>query len=228
MPRLLPIALLMAASTGCGGALAAGAPDDPPEPTIATYADALSRGDADAALALEADAAHRGRALEDQRARMGDAREELAELGAAITSAPPSALRVHARIPVGGGELVVMARDPDGGWRVEGGVLGVPALVAPRDAVAALRSALARRDLRGIEEVLAQRTRAAWEEEVRRVIEQTSDPDALQIRVDGERAIVTTPDGVELELVREAEEWRVLDVRPTTAGEPMLRPPSNP
>src|SRR5687768_11650534 len=48
VPRMLPIALLMAASTGCGGALVAGAPDDPPEPMIATYADALSRGDAEA------------------------------------------------------------------------------------------------------------------------------------------------------------------------------------
>lgn len=212
------IALLTATSTGCGGALATGTPDDPPEPTVAAYADALTRGDAEAMTALEADAAHRGREVTDQHALVADAREELAELGRALAQAPPSAVRVHARAPVAGGEIVVMARDADGGWRIEGGVLGVPALVAPRDAVAALRSALARRDLRGVEEVLAQRTRAAWEDEIGRVIEQTSDPDALQIRVDGEHAIVTTPDGVEIELVREAEEWRVLDVRPTPAA----------
>lgn len=213
MPPRVSIALVAAVLTACGAGAQAGAPAEP-TPSITGYADALARGDAEATLAMEADSAHRGRDGAAQAARMEDARAELAALGSAMAEAPPAALREHARVPLASGELVVMARDPDGGWRIEGGVLGVPALVAPRDAIAALRSALARRDLRGVEEVLARRTRAAWEDEVARVVEQTADPDALQIRLDGDRAIVTTPGGVRIELVREADEWRVLDVQP--------------
>jgi len=154
------------AIVGCGGATMAAV--DPPEHAVRAYADALARGDAAGAHAMELESAHRDRDVDAQRARFDDAREELAQVGRALASAPPDATHAHARIALANGETVVLARDADGGWRIEGGVLGVPALVEPRDAVVALRGALARRHLRGIEEVLARRTRAAWEAEVAR------------------------------------------------------------
>jgi hypothetical protein len=46
------------------------------------------------------------------------------------------------------------------------------------------------------------------------VVEATTDPDALRVQVEGERALVVTPEGVEIELALEGEEWRVVDVRP--------------
>ncbi|UJR82649.1 hypothetical protein [Sandaracinus amylolyticus] len=211
--RPFPLVLVpILALVGCGGATATAI--DPPEPAVRAYAEALARGDAAGSYAMELETAHRDRDVGAQRARFEDARGELAEVGRALASAPAEATRAHARIALANGETVVLARDSDGGWRIEGGVLGVPALVEPRDAVIALRSALARRDLRGIEEVLAQRTRAAWEAEVARVLEQTDDEDALRVTVDGERAFVRTPGGIEIELAREGEEWRVVDVRP--------------
>ncbi|AKF04740.1 hypothetical protein DB32_001889 [Sandaracinus amylolyticus] len=206
----------MVAIVGCGGAMATAG--DPPERAVRAYAEALARGDAAGTYEMELDVAHRDRDVAAQRARFEDARGELAEVGSALASAPRDAMRAHARVALSNGETVVLARDSDGGWRIEGGVLGVPALVEPRDAVVALRGALARRHLRGIEEVLARRTRAAWEAEVARVLEQTADEDALRVTVDGERAFVRTPGGIEIELVREGEEWRVVDVRPIAAA----------
>lgn len=216
---ILGIALGAGGGSGCGATPAARAPEPGAREAARAYGRALAAGDLAGARALEAGG-------DDPRAEesggdagaAGDAHEELAEVGRALVEAPPSATREVARVPLVNGETVVLARDPDGGWRIEGGVLGVPALVSPRDAVAALRSALARRDLRAIEELLARRTRAAWEEELRRVIDQTADADALAIEVEGERAVVTTPDGARIELALEAEEWRVVDVRPSAGS----------
>jgi hypothetical protein len=181
------------------------------------YGEALSSGDADGAHGLELATAHRGRDVAAQAARIADAREELGRVGRALASAGDAVIRTRARIPLESGELVVLARAADGSWRIEGGTPGAPALETPRDAIAALRSALTRRDLRALEEMLAQRSRAAWEREVERVLEETGDLDALQIVIEGDRATVTTPDGAVIELARESGEWRLVEVRPMPA-----------
>lgn len=184
-----------------------------PEQTVHAYGEALARRDADATLALELVTAHRGRDARTQSAAFDSASEELAGLGAALTALDPARVLARARIPLRSGEVALLARAPDGSWRIEGGPALAPALASPEDAIAALRSALMRRDLRAIEEVLAQRTRASWEAEVARVIEETEDPEALRIEIEGDRARVITPDGAIVELAREADEWRVLDVQ---------------
>ena len=211
--RAAAVAILAAAVlAGCGGASAArrAAPD----PVVRAYGEALVAGDAARTLELELPTAHAGRDQEAQRAAFAGAERELAEVGAALVATAPARVRAHARIPLADGEAAVLVRGEDGTWSIEGGPIGAPALVSPRDAIASLRSALVRRDLRALEEVLAQRTRAAWEAEVARVIEETADPDALEIHVEGETARVVTPDGAIIELAREADEWRVVDVRP--------------
>jgi predicted nucleotidyltransferase len=100
----------------------------------------------------------------------------------------------------------------DGAWRIDGGVLDAAGLGSPLDAVAAFRRALMRRDLDGIERVLSRQTRAEWEEEVRRLVDATADPDDLEIEVQGNRAHVRTTGGGSIELIRESGEWRVVDV----------------
>jgi hypothetical protein len=207
-PRLLVLALALA---GCAHAYGR---TDPPAPVARAYGAALAEGDAAQSHALETAGAHRGRSVEAQRARIEDARAELADVGRRIAEGP---ITSRARIPLANGETVVLAWSADGTWRIEGGLAGAPALAAPTDAIAALRSALVRRDLPGIEETLARETRAAWEDEVTRVIDALEDPDALGIDVRGDRATVTTPDGSVVELAREADAWRVVDVRPGPA-----------
>jgi hypothetical protein len=100
----------------------------------------------------------------------------------------------------------------DGQWRIDGGVFDSAGLGTPLEAVASFRRALMRRDLSGIERVLSRQTRAEWEDEVRRLLESTADPDDLAVEIQGNRARVRVTGGGSIELVRESGEWRVVDV----------------
>lgn len=200
--------LLLALLTGCGG----GAADRGPSRTVARYAAALQRGDAQTAWRLLDQDARRGRSVEEHRALMTSNAAELRDQGEALArAAHPEATDAHARIELASGEVVVLVLE-EGGWRIDGGVLDAAGLATPQDAVAAFRRALMRRDLRGVERVLSRQTRAEWEEEVRRVVESTADPEDLEIEIQGDHARVRTTGGGLIELVRESGEWRVVDV----------------
>ncbi|HJL19337.1 MAG TPA: hypothetical protein RMH99_26970 [Sandaracinaceae bacterium LLY-WYZ-13_1] len=196
------------AALGCGG----GPRVEGPSPTIAAYARALERGDEDAAWALLDEDARRGRSEDEHAALMAQNAEELEAQGDALARAAGSdAVEARARVTLQSGETVVLVLE-DGRWRIDGGILDAAGLGTPRDAVAAFRRALMRRDLAGIERVLSRQTRAEWEEEVRRVVESTADPDDLEVEIQGNRARVRTTGGGAIELVRESGEWRVVDV----------------
>ena len=201
-----PALLLMLLLGGC----ASGPRVEGPALTVRTYASALSAGDARTAWALLHEDARGGRTEGDHAALMAQNAGELALQGRALAS---SAERVEARARVAlrRGETVVLVLE-DGAWRIDGGVLDAAGLGSPLDAVAAFRRALMRRDLDGIERVLSRQTRAEWEEEVRRLVEATADPDDLEIEVQGNRAHVRTTGGGSIELIRESGEWRVVDV----------------
>jgi hypothetical protein len=98
------------------------------------------------------------------------------------------------------------------GWTIDSGVLDAPVLRTPRDAVLALRQALQERNLRAIERVLARDTRAELEAEIDRFLGETADELDLEYEVRGNKAVVRTSSGREVQLVREAGEWRVRDV----------------
>ncbi|HEY8429968.1 MAG TPA: hypothetical protein VIL20_16410 [Sandaracinaceae bacterium] len=183
-----------------------------PERTVRAYAAALSRGDARTAWVLLDDEARRGRTEAEHAALMEQNAGELAAQGEALERATEGErVRARARVPLRSGESVVLVLE-DGEWRIEGGVLDAAGLGTPLDAVAAFRRALMRRDLLGIERVLARQTRAEWEDEVRRLVESTADPDDLEVEIQGNRARVRTTGGGSIELVRESGEWRIADV----------------
>ncbi len=185
-----------------------------PANTVRTYAQALSRGDAARAWALLDEDARRGRTATEHAALMTQNAEELAQQGQALDrAAGTDAQQARASVPLRSGESVLLVLE-DGGWRVEGGVLDSAGLGTPRDAVAAFRRALMRRDLDGIERVLSRQTRAEWEEEVRRLVDTMADPDDLEVEIQGNRAHVRTTGGGSIELVRESGEWRIVDVHP--------------
>lgn len=206
--RRAPIACIaLALCAGCAGGRVAS-----PADTVRRYAAALSRGDAETAWAMLDQDARRGRTEQEHAALMAQNAEELASQGEALErAATPDSVVAHARVPLRSGEAVLLVLE-DGEWRIDGGVLDAAGLASPLDAVAAFRRALMRRDLGGIERVLARQTRAEWEEEVRRLIEATADPDDLQVELEGNRAHVRTTGGGSIELVRESGEWRVVDV----------------
>ncbi|MGF1467731.1 MAG: hypothetical protein ACFCGT_16520 [Sandaracinaceae bacterium] len=213
MLRALASPSLVVLVAACAGARAQG-----PAATLEAYADALSTGDAEAAWQHLDDAARRGRQREQHAALMERNAAELRELGGTLAEAVGTdRVRTSARLRLGSGEEVRLVLE-DGGWRVDGGVLDAAGLATPRDAVAALRRALMRRDLEGLERVLSRQTRAEWEEEVRRIVEATADPDDLEVEVQGTQARVRTTGGGVIVLVRESDEWHVVDVQPGSVG----------
>jgi hypothetical protein len=101
----------------------------------------------------------------------------------------------------------------NGQWKISSGVFFHTALRTPQDTVSALREALARRSMPGFLRLLARSTRRELEHEITRLLEQTTNAEDLEVVIEGNHATIRTPGGGELRLVREADEWRVLDIR---------------
>ncbi len=208
MSRARWLLLFALAFVGCGG----GPREEGPSRAVERYAGALARGDAPAAWALLDEEARRGRTAARHGELMTANATELREQAEALArAAGAETIDAHARVELASGESVVLVLE-EGGWRVDGGVLDAAGLATPLDAVAAFRRALMRRDLPGIERVMSRQTRAEWEEEIRRLVESTEDPDDLEVELQGNRARVRTTGGGSIELVRESGEWRVVDV----------------
>jgi hypothetical protein len=185
-------------SVGCA---ARQAPD--PAQTTADLVAALRAGDADALAALTARS--RDAIVAAQAANV----TELRALGETLAHAPTERA---ARAWLSDGGAVSLVHE-DGSWRVDRGVLGRPVLARPEDAVVALHDALVRSRLGALTTLLARSPRAELEGELARWIDGTADPDALEVSVHGEAAMVLTPTGDHIELVHEGGEWRVVDVR---------------
>ncbi len=204
MKRVGWLLLLVA---GCGAPVV-----DGPTANVRAYADALQGRDPPAAWALLDEEARRGRTSAEHAELMAANAEELGQQARALIEAVDAdRVTARARIPLATGETVVLVLE-NGQWRIDGGVLDAAGLGTPLEAVTAFRRALMRRDLPGLERVLARQTRAEWEDEVRRLLESTVDLDDLQLEVQGNHARVRTTGGGTIELVRESGEWRVVDV----------------
>lgn len=197
-------AIIMA---GCGSAAV-----HSPRSALAQLGTALRDGDAERTWAmLDADA-RRGRDAQGHASLFAANRDELRDVGQSVLRTADRA-GVRATVRLASGEQVRLVLE-DGAWRIEGGVLDAVALTTPLDAVGAFRRALLRRDLPGLERVLARQTHAEWQDEIRRLLEATADPDDLEVELEGNRARVRTTGGGAIELVRESGEWHVVDVRP--------------
>lgn len=182
---------------GCGAA----APDA--HMARARLAESLAHGDA---LGLAALTESEPEVLAPS---LSDARAELAERGDALSRAP---LEETARLYLDSGSVVVLVRE-DERWVVDRGVLGVPALRTPTEALAAFAHALTRVRAARVTAVLSRGTRVLFAEELERWQRGLADVSAIPIVIEGERATATLPTGVWVDLVREAGEWRIEDVR---------------
>ncbi|MFO0710982.1 MAG: hypothetical protein U0353_14140 [Sandaracinus sp.] len=97
--------------------------------------------------------------------------------------------------------------------RVEAGILGLAALDTPERAIAALHRALSREIDSGPGALFTEEERRLWLEERTRYRDGTAQPDALDVRVNGDEARALTPLGDEIVLRREGAEWRVSSMR---------------
>ncbi|MFW6050967.1 MAG: hypothetical protein ACODAU_07325 [Myxococcota bacterium] len=211
-PRPLLLAPLLGCLIGGAAACARPAPEAPrPEDTLRAYVRAVRAGDARTAYALLAPETRAEVPFDAFADKMRENRKELEAQTEALERRAEQGIRPRARAHLAGSRSLVLVRER-GRWRVEAGVAETPSLHTPRDAVLALRRALAGRDLRGVERVLSRETRAELEADIRRFLDETADPLDLEYEVQGDRARVRTTAGREVHLVREAGEWRVVDV----------------
>jgi len=182
-----------------------------PAPTLAEYSRAVRAGDAEAVHALYDEETRAQVDADEVGALLEQNREELAQQLDAVDQARAEGVESRAVLALPGDERVVL-RIEDGAWVIEGGVLDVPALQTPQDAVLALRHAILRRSLRGLLRVLARAPRAELEAEMDRFLGDTEDELDLRTEIQGNIARVQTSGGRVILLVREAGEWRVVDV----------------
>jgi hypothetical protein len=203
--KLLP-GLALVLSSACGGSRSEG-----PAGTLEAYVAAVNGSDADGAYALLDDETRATVSREEFDALLAQNRAELVEQARHIGEATPAGVVATARVPLANGESIDLVLE-DGRWSIEGSFLGAPTLRTPRDAVLALRAALSRRSLRAVERVLARQPRAELEADIEALLEDTADDLDLSIEIRGDRARVRTTSGRELVLVREAGEWRVLEL----------------
>jgi len=179
-----------------------------PRPTLLALADALERDDDTAVVALGAPTARSGAAQVRPSAR--DERVALAER---LRNAPLEGRAAVTIRSAEGGSRTVLLVEENGRFVVEAGILGLPALDTPERAIASLHRALVREVSLGPGSLLASAERRVWLEERERYRDGTADPDALDVRVEGERATATTALGDEIVLVREGGDWRVVSMR---------------
>ncbi len=195
---------------GCGAAGAArGNPD--PRGTVGAWVRAVRAHDAAGAFALLDPRARDGLDAARFAALFAENHAELEAQAAALEAQAARRVDARARLTLVGGEVVALVLE-DGAWRIDGGVLDAPGLRTPEDAVASLRRALSRRSLPGVLRVLSRGTRADVEAELARLNAASEDTADLEVHVDGDAAEVRLGGGARVQLVREAGEWRVVDV----------------
>jgi hypothetical protein len=174
---------------------------------------AIRTGDARQAYRLLDEQTRAQVPFERFRRLMHENREELQDQAEQLAEHAERGIQPTARVRIGPRQRLVLSQSDPGRWKIRSGVLEAPVLRTPRDAVLALRQALKRRSLRGVERVLARETRAELEAEIDRFLEETADELDLEYDIRGNRATVRTTSGRQIQLVREAGEWHVLDVK---------------
>lgn len=209
--RQITTSLALAFALGavaCGGP--SGAAGDPSD-VVRAYIEASERGDVEAVHALLDEATRDELTIEELRAEHAASRAEIAAQAEALR-APEAQPATRAEVELPSGEVVVLSVE-DAEFRLAGGVLEATATATPEAAVAGLRHALLRRSLPALLRVLSRGTRAELEAEIARLLGETEDELDLEVAESGDRATVRLRGGGVLELVREAGEWRIEDIR---------------
>ncbi len=199
-------ALLLA--SGCAGASQTG-----PEATLYAYTDAVARGDATAAYALLAPRTQTDVEEAEFLSQFEENRQEIEQQATAmVTELDRRPTVAQAEVSLESGEYARLKLE-EGRWRLDGRLLGSPALVTPEDAVTALRHALQRRELDALLRVLARSTRVEMETMMRAFLEGSDDPLSTDVRIEGNDATVRT-NGHLVRLTLESGQWHIVDIEP--------------
>lgn len=204
VPRPILLALVLCAP-GCGvGSI----PD--PKRAVSAYADAASRGDADAIYAMMTDKGRRALSRDEVRAIVADERGELADQAKAVTASSVT-IKSRARVRYADGEDATLTLDDQGSFRIAAADALPTGARTPEQALDQLRRVLARRSYAGLLRVLSPSTRSAVESDLRGLVLGLEHPEGLDVTVAGDVAKVQVPGGHEVKLRREDGVWHVED-----------------
>jgi len=200
----LGFALLAGLTAGCA---APRMPD--PKVTAVSFAEAAKAGDSERIYAMLSREAQRDFGPEGTRRLVAESKPELARQGTALLG-PGARVEALAEIRFDDGESAVL--------ELEGGVFRLSSLGtvpsgarSPAEALGDFRRALARRSYPALLGVLSLETRDALESDLRSLVEGLENPQSLEVKVSGESAVVTVPNGHQVKLKREAGVWKIQD-----------------
>jgi hypothetical protein len=192
-----------------GGVFACGSSIPEPGPVVARFAEASRKGDHQTIYQLLSKEAQRSLGAARVKQLVAEQRTELASNATGLTAK-------EART-----EVTVEARFIDGGTAVfalEQGELRVNSAAAlpshastPQQALVELREVLQRRSYPGLLSVLTRNSAAGFEAQLESLVKALGDAPFLNIEINGNRAVVTLPQGHRVELWKVDGLWKVHD-----------------
>jgi hypothetical protein len=198
---------LLAVSSSAVSCLPAAIPD--PRQAADAYAQAASRGDADALYGMMTVSSRQLRSESDLRTLVDAERAELAEQAHALRE-PDVRVEATARLRFADGEEAALDLQDGRYWVTAAGALPGGGRT-PEEALDQLRRVIARRSYAGLMRVLSPAARAAVENDMRHLVVGLNDPGTLAVKVTGDAAVVAVPGGHQVKLKRDAGVWRVDD-----------------
>lgn len=180
-----------------------------PKEAVAAYADAAARGDSDAIYDMLSEKSKRGLSRDEVKKLVEAERAELADQAKAVKGDGVQ-VKARAKVRYADGEQASLDLTDDG-FRVAAADALPAAARTPTQALNELRRVLARRSYAGLLQVLSASTRSSMESELRSLVKGLEEPEALEIDVTGESAVVELPGGHRVKLKREDGVWRVED-----------------
>jgi hypothetical protein len=180
-----------------------------PKAAASAYAKAAKEGDSAVLYAMLTRSSQRTYGPAGARALVSDTRRELLERARSLSD-PAVRLVSRAQVRFADGELAELEVE-EGRFRIaSAGALPAGART-PVQALDELRQALARRSYPSLLRVLSRDKSTSLEEDVRSLVTGLEEPEALDIKVNGDSAEVSVPGGHVVKLKREAGVWRIED-----------------
>lgn len=198
------LALLAAAAllTGCASSRV---PD--PKPTLDAYVKAAQSGDDAALFDLMTEKSKERLGRDGAKRAVTDAKDELRDLGAAA-SAKDASRKTEAKVGFEDGDVATLVLE-DGAFKLVRADGLPPAAKSPREALSALRRALLRAELGPLSRVMTREARDAAQKDIAGLVRDLAHPSQLDVRVQGDKAQVTTPSGHAVKLRRANGVWSV-------------------
>jgi hypothetical protein len=193
----MPLAL------GCGSSI----PD--PAPVVARFAEASRKGDHQAIYQLMSRQAQRSLGAARVKQLVAEQRKELASNANYLTAkSARTAVLVEARFVDGETAQLTLEQ---GALQIDSAAALPSHASTPQQALVELRAVLQRRSYPGLLSVLTRNSAAGFEAQLDSLVQALGDAPFVHVEINDNRAIVTLPQGHQVELWKEDGLWKVHD-----------------